>query len=248
MNLVVKARRRNNPREIEEREGQQRHRVLQATIAPTAGSPPAGSVAANFTLHVTPDQTLTLSDLLGRRVILALYPADWSPVRIRTRISPSPATSARQHSENKLQGQLHVERLTRTDTRRAIVVADCVGALTKSAEEVAARRRKVQAVEDIEHFQAELSFQALGHRNVLEYREVHRSKARASELIAAHRPEASLRRILKRRRVHPLHVGMADQRMRNPRVCVADLVTTVGVLPRAAGIGVGMNGEGKTGA
>ena len=143
---------------------------------------------------------------------------------------------------------MDVEGLTRTDTRRAIVVADGVGALTKSSEEVAARRRKVQAVEDIEHFQAELSFQALGHRNVLEYREVHRSKARAGELIAPHRPKASLRRILKRRRVHPLHVGMADQRMRNPRVCVADLVTTVGVLPRAAGIGVGMNGEGKTGA
>ena len=82
---------------------------------------------------------------------------------------PCAATSARQQSENKLQGQLHVEWLTRTDTWRAIVVADGVGALTKSAKEVAARRRKVQAVEDVEHFHAELSFQALGHRNVLEY-------------------------------------------------------------------------------
>jgi len=41
---------------------------------------PAGAVAPNFTLHVTADQTLTLSDLLGRPVILAFYPADWSPV------------------------------------------------------------------------------------------------------------------------------------------------------------------------
>lgn len=40
----------------------------------------AGAAAPNFTLHVTPDQTLTLSDLLGRPVILAFYPADWSPV------------------------------------------------------------------------------------------------------------------------------------------------------------------------
>jgi hypothetical protein len=40
----------------------------------------AGEVAPNFTLHITPDQTLTLSDLLGRPVILAFYPADWSPV------------------------------------------------------------------------------------------------------------------------------------------------------------------------
>src|SRR5579862_962744 len=40
----------------------------------------AGAVAPNFKLHVTPDQTLALSDLLGRSVILAFYPADWSPV------------------------------------------------------------------------------------------------------------------------------------------------------------------------
>jgi peroxiredoxin len=31
-------------------------------------------------LRVTPDQWLTLSDLAGRPVILAFYPADWSPV------------------------------------------------------------------------------------------------------------------------------------------------------------------------
>src|ERR1700690_2586257 len=168
--------------------------------------------------------------------------------RIGTLVFPGAATSTRQQSENELQGQLHVEWLTRTDTGRAIVVADSVGALTKSAEEVAARRRKVQAIGEIEHLQAELSFQALGHRNVLEYREVHRSKARAGELIAPHRPKASLQRILKRHRVHPLHIGMADQRMRNARVRVTDLVTTVGVLPRAAGIGGCMNGERQTGA
>jgi peroxiredoxin len=36
--------------------------------------------APEFTLHVTPDQMLSLSELRGRRVILAFYPADWSPV------------------------------------------------------------------------------------------------------------------------------------------------------------------------
>jgi peroxiredoxin len=41
---------------------------------------PAGTPAPDFTLHVTPDQTLTLSDLRGRPVVLAFYPADWSPV------------------------------------------------------------------------------------------------------------------------------------------------------------------------
>ena len=39
-----------------------------------------GTQAPNFTLHVTPDQTLSLSELRGRPVILAFYPADWSPV------------------------------------------------------------------------------------------------------------------------------------------------------------------------
>lgn len=36
--------------------------------------------APNFTLHVTADQTLSLSELKGKPVILAFYPADWSPV------------------------------------------------------------------------------------------------------------------------------------------------------------------------
>jgi peroxiredoxin len=39
-----------------------------------------GTVAPDFTLHVTPDQTLKLSELRGKPVILAFYPADWSPV------------------------------------------------------------------------------------------------------------------------------------------------------------------------
>ena len=40
----------------------------------------AGTPAPEFTLHVTPDQTLSLSELRGKPVILAFYPADWSPV------------------------------------------------------------------------------------------------------------------------------------------------------------------------
>jgi peroxiredoxin len=39
-----------------------------------------GTEAPDFTLRVTPDQSLTLSDLFGRPIILAFYPADWSPV------------------------------------------------------------------------------------------------------------------------------------------------------------------------
>jgi peroxiredoxin len=39
-----------------------------------------GAKAPDFTAPVTPDQKLSLSDFAGRRVILAFYPADWSPV------------------------------------------------------------------------------------------------------------------------------------------------------------------------
>src|SRR6266704_6495267 len=41
---------------------------------------PAGTPAPDFTLHATPDQTVSLRDFRGRPVILAFYPADWSPV------------------------------------------------------------------------------------------------------------------------------------------------------------------------
>ncbi|KIA77228.1 putative peroxiredoxin [Parachlamydia acanthamoebae] len=40
----------------------------------------SGTVAPDFTLYVTPDQKLTLSELRGKPVIIAFYPADWSPV------------------------------------------------------------------------------------------------------------------------------------------------------------------------
>jgi peroxiredoxin len=41
---------------------------------------PAGTPAPDFTLHVTPDQQLSLKELRGQPVVLAFYPADWSPV------------------------------------------------------------------------------------------------------------------------------------------------------------------------
>ena len=41
---------------------------------------PAGAPAPDFTLPITPSEKLTLSDLRGKPVILAFYPADWSPV------------------------------------------------------------------------------------------------------------------------------------------------------------------------
>jgi len=39
-----------------------------------------GTTAPEFKLHSTPDQKLKLSELKGKKVILAFFPADWSPV------------------------------------------------------------------------------------------------------------------------------------------------------------------------
>jgi peroxiredoxin len=39
-----------------------------------------GATAPDFTLQVTPDQSVSLHEFRGRPVILAFYPADWSPV------------------------------------------------------------------------------------------------------------------------------------------------------------------------
>lgn len=39
-----------------------------------------GTQAPDFTLYATPDQQFSLSEFKGKRVILAFYPADWSPV------------------------------------------------------------------------------------------------------------------------------------------------------------------------
>jgi peroxiredoxin len=41
---------------------------------------PAGSVAPDFTLPVSPEKKVSLSEFRGKPVILAFYPADWSPV------------------------------------------------------------------------------------------------------------------------------------------------------------------------
>ena len=39
-----------------------------------------GTPAPDFSLHSTPDQAVSLLEFRGRPVILAFYPADWSPV------------------------------------------------------------------------------------------------------------------------------------------------------------------------
>lgn len=39
-----------------------------------------GTAAPVFSLFATPDQKISLAEFRGKRVILAFYPADWSPV------------------------------------------------------------------------------------------------------------------------------------------------------------------------
>jgi peroxiredoxin len=54
-----------------------------STTARNPGSPTVlgpGTQAPDFTLRCTPDQAVSLSEFRGRPVVLAFYPADWSPV------------------------------------------------------------------------------------------------------------------------------------------------------------------------
>jgi len=55
-----------------------------ASTAAIPPSPPsllsAGTLAPDFVLPSTPDQRVSLKELRGRPVVLAFYPADWSPV------------------------------------------------------------------------------------------------------------------------------------------------------------------------
>jgi len=48
--------------------------------AEPSGALPAGTQAPDFTLHSAPDESASLTDFRGRPLIMAFYPADWSPV------------------------------------------------------------------------------------------------------------------------------------------------------------------------
>jgi peroxiredoxin len=49
-------------------------------VLPAMNALKAGMIAPEFTLATTPDQKVSLSEFRGRPVVLAFYPADWSPV------------------------------------------------------------------------------------------------------------------------------------------------------------------------
>jgi peroxiredoxin len=52
----------------------------ESTGPSSSGIVQEGTPAPDFELYTTPDQRISLRDLRGRPVILAFYPADWSPV------------------------------------------------------------------------------------------------------------------------------------------------------------------------
>src|SRR5437016_5546135 len=54
--------------------------MTSSTVAQHATPLPAGTMAPDFELPSTPDQTVSLSEFRGQPVILAFYPEDWSPV------------------------------------------------------------------------------------------------------------------------------------------------------------------------
>ena len=55
------------------------HPDYSSNVEPNSALKP-GTQAPDFSLRSTPDQTVSLHDFRGRPVILAFYPADWSPV------------------------------------------------------------------------------------------------------------------------------------------------------------------------
>jgi peroxiredoxin len=61
------------------RDGGKRHPMSEKPVQP-APPLPRGTAAPDFRLRDTPDQAVALSEFRGRPVVVAFYPADWSPV------------------------------------------------------------------------------------------------------------------------------------------------------------------------
>jgi peroxiredoxin len=77
---------RTRPKSLKKKSKPQKRTARKSSKKPTATiRGPAvilkpGTRAPEFSLYSTPDQKVSLSDFKGRPVVLAFYPADWSPV------------------------------------------------------------------------------------------------------------------------------------------------------------------------
>jgi peroxiredoxin len=58
----------------------EQHTTTQSGGSEAASILSTGAKAPDFTLRAAPDRSVTLSELRGKPVVLAFYPADWSPV------------------------------------------------------------------------------------------------------------------------------------------------------------------------
>src|SRR5579862_9686827 len=71
---------KNSARTPASRRPESREPVFRRRGAARHGLLHPGKQAPDFTLPTTPDQRVSLHEFRGRTVILAFYPADWSPV------------------------------------------------------------------------------------------------------------------------------------------------------------------------
>src|SRR5438093_1841479 len=60
--------------------GRTEERMSESPMGAAGGLLGPGTPAPGFSLKSTPDQTVSLSEFRGQPVVLAFYPADWSPV------------------------------------------------------------------------------------------------------------------------------------------------------------------------
>jgi len=134
------------------------------------------------------------------------------------------------------------------DAGRAVKISSGVAALPESTSKETGRRRQVDAVEQIEKLDAELSAESFGDRYVLEDGEINVAESRRVDGIASHSPKRALCRIGVGVRIDPLDGIVIDERMRNALERIADLDSTGAVLAGSVGIGRGVDAEWKSGA
>ena len=98
--------------------------------------------------------------------------------------------SVGQPSENNLRCELHVEGFSGSDAGCPVEVADGVANCSVTINRPSASR-KIDAVEQVEHFRAQLNLHALGNWNVLENGQVDVPEPGAVVLIPGERAEGA---------------------------------------------------------
>ena len=118
---------------------------------------PPGTVGPDFELRSTPDQTVGSSDFRGQPVILAFYPADWSPVcgdqmALYNEILPEfkPATPSCWASRSTASGATSPSRTTASCTSRCWPTSSPKGAVARAygVYRDAGRHERAGAVRD----------------------------------------------------------------------------------------------------